>query len=208
MLTPEQFTEKEQAYRVRLLGGKTIANPVTKEESELMDRLREHFARLSMRPHPNRFCAEVLPEILFTDAGLFDRLTSAAAGEWLRQVWLAAGEDVPPEHRLPSDGLDTATVSLSGNRRAAVIRMPKTVSLHETTALVVCQRRKRFGLFAGPYPLRFFWIVETITTPDWRTLAVDECILTRQGLATKRHGLRQQTAASPEALAALVDAIA
>lgn len=53
LITPELFNEKEKSFRVRSMMGKSILDPVTTQETELMDRLHNYF--LSKANHSNYF---------------------------------------------------------------------------------------------------------------------------------------------------------
>jgi hypothetical protein len=204
LLTPEMFEEKDQAFRVRSMCGKAVRDPVTKAESELMARLREHFAALSVRPHHVYFSNEALPRMLFADPSLFDRLCSATGSSWLSQVWTSVGNDLHSEYRLAPAGLATAKVTLKGGCEVAVITMPATESKHEADFVVVRRSPRRFRPFSKSSTIRYFLVLQPIHAPDWNLVVVDEILLKRRELTVKRRLDRENVSTTPEGLATLI----
>jgi len=207
LFTPDAFREKDQAFQVRSMCGKAVLDPVTPEETDLMHRLREHFAALSVRPHHIYFSTEVLPRILFSETEQFGRLIASTGLSWVWHVWARSGEDLRQEHRLDPEGLNVSTVQIADGRQAAVIRMPQTKSEREIAFIVVIQRRASFRLIWRPHPLRYFLILKPIHAPNWNIVIVQECVLKRQDLTVQSHFYRENVQTSTDALVTLVDAI-
>jgi len=204
LLTLEAFREKDQAVRVRQMAGKSIIDPVTKAESHLMDRLREYYASLSVRPHHVYFSTEAFPRLLFADHAHFDRLRSPTGLSWLSHAWDSAGRELRSEHHLPPTGLDVVVVTLSANDEAAVIAMPTTVSEHEADFLVVRRHPRVFRVFNQSPRIRYFVICERIRAPDWNLVVAEEIIPKGHELVFKRCPNGEDVSTTPEGLAHLI----
>lgn len=173
----------------------------------MMQRLREHFASLAVRPHHVYFAIEALPRTLFADPAQFDRLACATGSSWLAHLWVAAGRDLRSEHRLPPGGLAVTVVPLRDGEPAAVVSLPPTESRHEADYVVVRRPARRIRLWGQAPALRYFVVVEPIRAPDWNLIIVEEVLPRGQELVVKRRLDREKVSTTPEGLAHLIQGI-
>lgn len=207
LLTAEAFREKDQAFRVRSLCGQSILDPVTSDEADLMDRLRAHFAALSIRPHHVYFSTAALPAVLHADPSLFERLASSTAQSFLQHMWKSVGDDFNPQHRLPPDGLDVTSLSSDGGSPTVVITMPQTESENEVDFVVVTKRPQAFSVLGRRPALRYFIVLEPVRAPEWNCVVVEELIAKRKGFKAIRRLDREHVNTTPEGLCGLIDSI-
>ncbi len=144
-----------------------------------------------VRNHHYGFAHRELPRLIWKDPELYvstlfnfnpdANRTLPALRHFLYETWETLGNELPPEEKLPPDGLDIVRRNLANGYQIVVITMPPAVQMAEAQMIAVAYRPERLRRFFNKEKsvLRYFTLELGITRE--RTACTRLCEWTRDG---------------------------